>query len=181
MPRATPLHAIIRLIETCSLAGGAIAAALIAGIAILMLTEIFMRSAIGTPLDFGWEYSAYGMATIFFLGSAYALRGGGHVRVSLLLEALPERAARGVDVACSVVGLAIAVYAAAAAIDLAAVSFARGTTSFTPTKTPLFIPQALVALGLVMLAAQFVARLLRLLLGMTPEAGAAEAVAPSDR
>jgi hypothetical protein len=61
------------------------------------------------------------------------------------------------------------------------VSFGRGTKSFTPTQTPLYVPQGLVALGLVLLAAQFVARLLRILIGAPPDVGAAEQAAPADR
>lgn len=175
------MRALIRGIEAVSLAGGLAAGVLIAAIALLMATEIFMRSVVDAPLSFSWEYSAYAMATVFFLGAAYALRAGGHVRVSLLQQMLPRWATRPLEIVVTLAGLAITSYVAWAAIRFAAMSFERGTTSFTPTKTPLYLPQSLVALGLVILAAQFVARLLRLIIREAPDPGAPPQVATDDR
>ena len=141
-------------IEQLSLAGGALAAILLAAIAILMLTEIFMRSVFGVSLSFSWEYSAYFMATVFFLGAAYTLRAGGHVRVTLLHELLPASLGRILEFIGSLLGFIIATYSALAVSKLALISMERGTTSFTPTRTLLFVPQSLVALGLILLAAQ---------------------------
>lgn len=149
-------------IEQLSLAGGALAAILLPAIAILMLLEIFMRSFVGVSLSFSWEYSAYSMATVFFLGAAYTLRAGGHVRVTLLYELLPGSVGRILEFIASLLGLIIAAYAAVAVSKLALMSMKLGTTSFTPTRTLLFVPQSLVAIGLILLTAQFVARLLRL-------------------
>jgi TRAP-type C4-dicarboxylate transport system permease small subunit len=168
------IHRIILTIEQVSLAGGALAAFLLAAIAVLMLTEIFMRSFVGVSLSFSWEYSAYFMATVFFLGAGYTLRAGGHVRVSVLFEWMPQSFGRALDVLATVAGLMISGYAALAVCKLSLLSFERGTTSFTPTRTLLWVPQSLVALGLVILAAQFVARLLRLATGAPPDPGAVQ-------
>ena len=132
-----------------------------------------MRSFIGVSLSFSWEYSAYFMATVFFLGAAYALRVGGHVRVALLLELLPPPSIVFLSSFRRLLGLLISAYAAVAVSKLALFRFERGTTSFTPTRTLLFVPQGLVALGLIMLSAQFVARLLRLAMRSTARPGSA--------
>jgi TRAP-type C4-dicarboxylate transport system permease small subunit len=175
------LHKTIWAIERVTLAGGGLAAILMACIALLMLAEIFMRSFVGVALSFSWEYSAYFMATVFFLGSAYALRVGGHVRVALLLEQLPPPFDRILEVISTLIGLLISGYAAIAASNLALLSFERGTTSFTPTRTLLFIPQSLVALGLIMLSAQFIARLLRFAAGLPLDPGALQNDAARDQ
>jgi C4-dicarboxylate transporter, DctQ subunit len=174
-------HRVVRAIERLSIAGGVAAGALLVAIAVLMLTEIVMRSFVGVPLSFSWEYSAYFMATVFFLGAAYALRAGGHVRVTLLYELLPDSLSRILELTATLVGLVVSSYAAVAATGLALESLRRGTTSFTPTATPLFIPQSLVALGLALLAAQFVARLLRLWLREALDPGATTVEATRDQ
>jgi TRAP-type C4-dicarboxylate transport system permease small subunit len=175
------LHRAIWAIEQATLAGGALAAILLACIAVLMLAEIFMRSFTSASLSFSWEYSAYFMATVFFLGAAYALRVGGHVRVALVLEMLPPPLDRVLELFSTLIGLLISSYAALAVSKLALISFERGTTSFTPTRTLLFVPQGLVALGLIMLSAQFVARLLRLAVRAPLDPGALQNNAARDQ
>ncbi len=156
---------ILAAVDAVSFAAAVVGAACLFSMSMLMLAEVVFRNFLNFSLVFSWEYSAYMMATVFFGTAAYTLRVRGHVRVSLLNEALPPRAAYILEVAATTLGLIIATYLTFALVDFAAQSFARGARSFLPSETPLWPPQAIVAAGAALLTLQLGARLVRLLIG----------------
>ena len=68
-----------------------------------------------------------------------------------------------------VVAIVIAAYLGLALTELAWRSFQAGSTSPTVSATPLVYPQGGIALGIVFLTLQLVARLARLIIGEPPE------------
>jgi TRAP-type C4-dicarboxylate transport system permease small subunit len=161
--------AFIRLVDRVSVAAAAAAVVFLAAMTAIMLAEIFVRYFLNSTLHFSWEFASYLMASVFFLGSAYTLRTSGHIRMSILSEAVPERVRLALDVLCTIVGVAMTLIIAAALVDLAWQSYLRGVTSPTPTRTVLAIPQAGPALGACLLCLQVVARLVCLLIGRAPD------------
>ena len=159
----------LRLIDATGRFAGYAAALMIVGIAGLVLAEIVCRNLFNISLTFAWDFSAYMMAGAIFLGAAFTLRSGGHVRVSLLTHNVPPLLAYAIDLAATVFALAIACFAAYALILFAWSSYATGRTSSTIDATPLIYPQGLIAFGAILLALQFLARLLRLILREAPE------------
>lgn len=147
----------------------AIGALLVFGIAGLIISEVIARSVFGASLSFAWEYAAYFYASAVFLGAAYTMRTGGHVRVALLRGVLPERGQHVMEIIATAIGALFSVYLAYALIQFAYRSFSRGSTSPTIEATPLAIPQSVLAIGAVLLALQMVARLVRLFVGEAPE------------
>jgi TRAP-type mannitol/chloroaromatic compound transport system permease small subunit len=148
---------------------------------LLILAEIAVaflsRFVPGVPsgIEFAWEYSAYLMGVSFLLGSALALRAGSHVRVELLLRAGHGRHARLFEILSSALGAAFCCFLAWTMVSFALQSFTSGQVS-GDTFTPLWIPQAALALGAIVLAVQMVARLLASLFGLPvddPSLGAA--------
>jgi TRAP-type C4-dicarboxylate transport system permease small subunit len=148
---------------------GVISALFLAGIAVLVLSEIGARAVFNYSLSFSWEYSAFFMAIAFFCGASFTLRSGGHVRVSLLSSSVPPRVAWMIDVFATVCGVVITVYMTYAFIQFTAASFASGSVSATTSRTPLVIPQAAISFGLVLFTIQMIARLIRLLTGRPTE------------
>lgn len=123
-----------------------------------------MSSAVPSSIGFAWEYSAYLMGAGFMLGSGLALRAGMHVRVELLMEVGGGRFARLFELASAVIGAAFTLVLAWSMIRFALQSYGydqRSSESFTP----LWIPQAALALGAVILALQMVVRLLACIVG----------------
>lgn len=153
---------------------GYVAAVMIVGIAALVLSEIVFRNLFNISLTFAWDYSAYMMAGAIFCGAAFTLRSGGHVRVSLLTHNVPPKLAAGIDFVATIFATLISCYAAYALILFAWSSFETGRTSSTIDATPLVYPQGIIAFGAVLLALQFIARLLRLILREPPEDQAAK-------
>ncbi len=163
------IAAFLRHVDRLAVWAAALAAACLLLMAVLMMGEVIARSAFTESLIFSWEFSGYLMGATFLFGAAYTLRSGGHVRVSLLAEHVPPKVARGLDYFCTVVGIVVTAYILYALCDLTYSSFKRDIVSFTPTQTPLIIPQGVLAVGAVLLFLQMVARLVRLVRAEEPD------------
>lgn len=163
------MRRVMALLDLVSKALAAVAAALTLSIAVVIISEIIARSVFNYSFSFAWEYSAYAMGTAMFCGMAFTLRTGGHIRVSLLASALPEKVSKAVDVLCTIVAIGFSGYISLALTELAWRSFLSGSTSPSVTATPLVIPQGVIALGAILLTLQFIARLIRLFINEDPE------------
>lgn len=163
------IDAFLRYIDRLSIWAAALAAACLLSMAILMMGEVVARSAFAQSLVFSWEFSGYLMGAAFLFGAGYTLRSGGHVRVSLLAEHVPSGVARALDYFSTLVGVAVTAYILYALCDLTYSSFTRDIVSFTPTQTPLIIPQGVLAVGALLLFLQMLARLIRLIRAEAPD------------
>ncbi len=159
------MTAIYRAIDGLARFSAYVAAALIVGIAVLILVEIFCRAVFNLSLSFAWEYSAYFMGTAVFLAAAFTMRTGGHVRVSLLSSNVPPPVARAIDWVATFFGTAIAIYVAYALGDFAWQAFLSGSTSPTIDEIPLVIPRGAIAFGALLLAVQMIARSIQTVTG----------------
>lgn len=179
--RATgPFAMLYRIADGIALVAAYLATACIVALTCLILAEIAVafvaRFVPSMPSGIGvaWEYSAYLMGGAFMLGSGMTLRAGQQIRVELLLRAWGGRFARLGDVASCLVGSAITVFLAITMSQLAIRMFISGEAS-QGSFTPLWIPQAVLALGAAILALQMIIRTLANILGARverPELGA---------
>lgn len=145
-----------------------IAVVLIFGYCALMLTEVVARAQ-AQSFSFTWEFSQYAMASIFALAAGPAIRTGVHVRISLLPEALPPAGRKWLDVLANVAALVIVALIVAAVWTKTSTSFERNILATSVTKTPLWIPQAMVLWGMSQLWLDLAARLVRRVTGRTCE------------
>ena len=139
-----------------------------------MLAEVAARAQ-ARSLSFSWEYSQYAMAALFALASGPAIRTGVHVRISLLSEQLPPRASRWLDILATTAALLIVSLIVWAMWAKTGKSLDRNILATTVTRTPLWIPQALVLWGFAQLWLDCLARLIRRLKGLPCEWPAADA------
>lgn len=109
------------------------------------------------------EYAGYLMASASFLAFAHALNRGAHIRVGLFLTALGERRFWG-ELWCMVISTAAACYLAWYAVRLVYWSYVLNDLSQGQDVTPLWIAQAPMAAGAVLLAVCFVDNLVALLM-----------------
>ncbi len=166
------MRTFLKTADALSLFGAVIAGVALTALVLLGGAEVVLRSFFAISLPFVIEYNGYLLALAFLGGCGQAMREGGHIRVTMLLQALPARVARIVDVACTLAGLGLAIYLCVAMARLAYGSYAYGTLSFYATRTPLAYPQAAVALMLAIFALSILARLMRLIIGEAPERAA---------
>ena len=126
------------------------AAALCGAFVSVMLGIIDRQFALGLRgLD---AYAGYGIAAALFLALPGTLQKGEHIRVTLLLQRLPERWRAALEWWCLAAGLALALSLAAYACRLVWVSWTTHDVSQGSDATALWLPQTAMALGCVGLA-----------------------------
>lgn len=158
-------HGLIAMIDRLTDLGSITGALSLLGILILIGGEIVARNLLGISLHFSWDLAGYLMGACFLLSSAAAMKGGSHVRVTALLETIPPAVARVLEVFACLVGFAICVTLSWALIDMAWLSGMRGSTAATAFRVPLIYPQAVLAIGAVLVTLQCLAQFLRLMRG----------------
>ena len=59
--------------------------------------EVFMRYALNDPTSWAFDFSYLCYGALFFMGGAYTLSRGGHVRCDIFYRLLPPRRQAGID------------------------------------------------------------------------------------
>ncbi|CAN5880116.1 TRAP transporter small permease [soil metagenome] len=140
----------------------------------LMLAEVLVRSLsnifpwVPADIPVAWEYSSYLMAATFTFGAAMTLRAGGHIRVTLVLARVSPATRRKMETVLAAMGVCFCGYLAWAMAYFTWRSFASGQTSIS-SGTLLWIPQAFISFGIILLTIQFVARFFQAALGLPLE------------
>jgi len=140
----------------------------------LMLAEVAVRALsdvfpwVPADIPVAWEYSSYLMAASFTFGAAMTLRAGGHIRVTLVLARVSPATRRRMETVLAALGAGFCGYLAWAMAYFTWRSFDAGQTSVS-SGTLVWIPQAFVSFGIVLLTVQFVARFLQAALGLPLE------------
>jgi len=98
------------------------------------------------------DYAGYAMAAASFLAFASALNRGAHIRVSILLNAVPNGLRRWLELWCFGVGTAIMWYFVWYAQKFVYWSWKFNEISQGQDRTPLWIPQSLMLIGAIILA-----------------------------
>ena len=92
-------------------------------------------------------YAGYSIAAALFLALPETLQHGDHIRVSLLLQRLPERARIVFEYWALIAGLALALFVTWYAAQLVWVSYTTHDVSPAADATPLWIPQLTMVAG----------------------------------
>lgn len=173
-PLVGGVRKLIRVIDIASLAGGVVAAVALALLTIIILLEVGVRLLSGfiaglpAGMPGAWENSAYLMGTAFMAGAAMTLRAGSHIRVSVLLGQVPAGARSVLELVSTVMGLALTGFLAWSMVLFTMASYNRGQTSIA-SDTPIWIPEAAITLGCLLLALQMFGRLLAIVAGEPTE------------
>jgi len=169
-----PLRLLLDGIDRLGRLDGWLGASCLAALTLLMLAEVLVRALsnvftwVPADIPVAWEYSSYLMAACFTFGAAMTLRAGGHIRVSLILARLPPRRRRLLEGAAALVATVFVGFLAYAMVRFTWGSYTRGQTSIS-SDTALWIPQAVITFGFILLALQFLARAIQAALGLKLE------------
>ena len=135
-------------------------AAWLAALFMVALLAMVLLSILGRELHFhvrGTDaYAGYCMAAAGFLALAHTLKRGEHIRVTLLLTALPPRARHALELWAHGAAVLMSGLLAFYAARLAWQSHAFNDISTGNDATPLWIPQLGMALGTLILFIAFV-------------------------
>jgi TRAP-type C4-dicarboxylate transport system permease small subunit len=165
---------LLSVIDSLGRLGGAFAALALAALTLIILSEITVRllsnyiDGFPAAVPMAWEFSSYLMGIAFMAGAAMTLRAGSHIRVSILIGQLPAGGRRVLEVIASATGLALTTFLAWSLALFTWGSYSRGQTSIS-SDTPVWIPEAAITLGAVLLALQMFARLIQALWGLPVE------------
>jgi len=141
------MRRVLDLLYTCSLWGSAVLiVAILALIVLQMAGRITGHVLAGTD-----DFAGYAVVGSAYLGLAATLRAQGHIRVQLLLQHLPARAAAWCEVLCGIVGTAMVGFLAYASFDFVRDSYQFHEVAGRLLSTPLWIPQSLLVFGLLLM------------------------------
>lgn len=135
---------------------------------IAMLCAILLQIA-GAVTGFhipGLEsYAVYCLAASMFLALASTMNKGEHIRVTLLLEKLPARPGRFLDILAHLIGTVLVLWMAWALTRLVLTSYRFNDVSLELDATPLWIPQSIVMFGVWVFALATIDRTVRVVSG----------------
>jgi len=158
---------------------GVLAAVFLVAICLMVLLQVganlidrmaglILGEAIGITIPSYSDFTGFFLAASSFLALAYTLRGGGHIRVTLIVSHLHGRAARIVELIVIGFAATLSGFFAYNTINLVAESLEFNDLSPGMVAVPIWIPQLPMALGLIVLTIALVDDLVQLLRGEDP-------------
>jgi TRAP-type C4-dicarboxylate transport system permease small subunit len=135
-----------RLLDFIYFASGALAAVSLVAILLLIVVQMVARWT-GEVFPGAASYAGYAMAAASFLAFANALNRGAHIRVSVLLNALPSGPKRLLEIWCFGLAAAIAWYFTYYAYWFVYWSWKFNEVSQSQDATSLWIPQSVMVVG----------------------------------
>ncbi|MEO9825169.1 MAG: TRAP transporter small permease [Paracoccaceae bacterium] len=134
-------------------------------IAILFLIVIQMLARwTGEVFPGAPDYAGYAMAAASFLAFANALNKGSHIRVSIVLNALGERARWFLEIWCFAIATAVAWYVSYFTYRMLGFAIKFNDVSQGQDATPLWIPQSAMLIGMIILAIALTDNLITLIM-----------------
>lgn len=130
-------------------------------LALLMLAvcwDVMARTLFDRPLAWVLEFTEYGLLYMTFLSTAWVLKKEGHVTSDLLLSALGPRTQAGLNTATSILGAVICMILAVFGAMVSWEKLQSGAFQPTAMQPPDFPIFAVIPLGSLLLAVQFLRR-----------------------
>jgi TRAP-type C4-dicarboxylate transport system permease small subunit len=163
-------------------ASGALAAVFLAAICAIVVAQVganivntaakwLTGDALGLVIPSYAEFAGMFLAASSFLALAYTLRGGAHIRVTLVIQGLGPRTRRWVELWCAGAGALLSGYFAWHVVGLMRESLKYDDVSPGMIAIPLWLPQAAMVLGLVVLTVALVDDFVAIARGREPGYG----------
>jgi TRAP-type C4-dicarboxylate transport system permease small subunit len=140
----------------------AVAALLVLGMTLMIGADVIFRNLGGGGLPWSNEVSEYILYLVTLLSAPWLLRRGQHIRVDILLRALPARLAYVLEWLADLSGLACALYFVVYGWGVAGASYAAGAVSVKTLVLPEWWMLAMLPAAFLLVAIEFVFRMHRL-------------------
>ena len=152
-----------RALDGLYLASGIAAALCLIASLVLIVGQMLARWA-GEVFPGAPDYAGYAMASASFLAFANALNRGAHIRVAIVLNAVPKKIRRILEIWCFGIGAAVMWYFVFYAQKFVYWSWKFNDISQGQDRTPLWIPQMAMLIGAIILAIALTDHLIHLIL-----------------
>ncbi len=156
---------LLRILDRIEDAMSVGAVLLLVAITVAVCVEVFMRYVLNDPLVWVVEMSEYALLYICFLGAAWALREGNHVRVDIFLNAFSTRWRQRFGVVTSLLGLIVAsilmIWGALAVWE----KYVTGAYNPTVVEFPTWIVLLCIPLGSLVLVLRFLRTMIEYAIG----------------
>jgi TRAP-type C4-dicarboxylate transport system permease small subunit len=144
-----------RWLAACEDALALLATALFVGVTLAVCAEVLLRYGFNQPIRWIVEVSEYSLLWITFLGAAWVLRQGGHVRVDILLHFLSPAALRRCGLFSAAAGALTTLVLLIFGADATWTAYVRGSYKPTGINIPSWIVLGSIPIGALLLFLRF--------------------------
>ena len=138
-----------------------ISGALVVVMMVIMVFDVVMRHVLNRPTIWADEVSCFLLVGVSFLGAAYALKTDSHVRIETFVNILSPRVKFFIETVTDILSVAFLFIFAWQGGRLVYESFVHTRISPTLLRTPLYLPQTFLAVGLSWFCIQMLAHTLK--------------------
>lgn len=164
-------------ISTLLSRAGAIGAGLIlVAMTALVVYEVLLRATYGTSTLVAEEMVGFGLGAFTFLGMGYSLQEGSLIRLNMVLNRLPWNVRLWTLVGGMILTLVVSSFLTYAFWLSMAQKFRGGTLSAGYSQIQLWIPEAIVLVGLVIFTLQAIVESLKIIIGQSRELKVSDSV-----
>ena len=150
------------LVDRCSLAG-AVLGAFSLFLMIWLITVDVIGRKFGHSTGVAFEITGYLLLIAVFLGMAYTMKLGKHIEITLVTSMISQRVRRWLRIATSVVGLAFIGWLFWFTLQNAIFSYTFKSVTRTALRTPMWLSDSLVPIGLALLALVIIVQTIKLI------------------
>jgi len=144
------------IITFASYGAACIGGALIFTMGLLMMVDVVLRYVFNSPTQFITTLAGYFMVGVAFLGLAYALMKDRHIQINILTSRLRPVALKRVELVTSIIGLVFLAFSLRSACLMVYESYIYKSIDLTGLDLPLYLPQLLIPIGIVLILLQLV-------------------------
>lgn len=152
-------RAFARALAALNLWMGYAAGLLVAVSALVLTAEVLLRYFLGSPSDWALELCIYMLIASTFVSAAYTLAARGHVNIDIVDAVLAEGVNRWRLLFADAASAGLCGFVAANAWRLTAVAWREGWVSNSTWGPKLWIPFGFIALGMSLLALQYLVQI----------------------
>lgn len=149
------MNKLLRLLAACENLCAAAATLLFVAMTLVVCAEVLLRYGFNRPIAWVVELSEYSLLWITFLGAAWVLRHGGHVRVDILLQYLSPSALRSCGMLSCALGAFTSLVIFGFGVDATWTAYVRGAFKPTGTDVPTWMVLSVIPIGSLLLLLRF--------------------------
>lgn len=154
----------VRILEKITdFLSGKLQAWLIFLLMVMVMVEVLARYLLQSPLSIAEEMGGYLLVSITFMGLAYTWKEGGHVRVELVVNMLPEKIKAWLRFITLIMATVFCFPLIIGSYQMIQDSLLFEARSGSWLRTPLVYPQSILLVGSILLLLQFVAEIIKAL------------------